>query len=63
MAPRRQQLHRGHLVLGRKPGQALVLFVGDEEIVVRVGKLVDGMVAIEVDAGQPVRIVREELLR
>lgn len=50
----------GHLVLSRKPGQAVHLTLHDMTVVVRVGKYRNGLVSLEIDAPKEVDIAREE---
>ena len=56
-------MRTGHLVLTRKPGQAIRLTLHGMTVVVRVGKLYSGRVSVEVDAPAEVDIAREETTR
>ena len=53
----------GHLVLSRKPGQAVRLTLHGMTVVVRVGKYRNGFVSLEIDAPAEVDIAREETTR
>jgi sRNA-binding carbon storage regulator CsrA len=53
---------RGRLVLGRRQGESISLFVGDEAITITLQECTMGRAKVAIEATRKVKIMRHELL-